>query len=317
MTPDRFAITTTGLTKSFACQPVLNGVNLNVRQGSIVALLGGNGAGKTTTINILTTLLRPDSGTAVVNGFDVMKDPDRVRASIGVTGQFAAIDMLLTGLENLRIMAKLAHLAAPEAKARISHLLTQFDLEDAATKPVATYSGGMRRRLDLAMSLILDPSIVFLDEPTTGIDPRGRAVMWEIVKGLARDGKTIFLTTQYLEEADQLADEIAVLNEGRIIAHGDPMTLKGQIGTGHLQLQFGSLADLTHAAHLFAGSNADEAALALRIPDMTAPDRIHDTLWRCQSAGVEIRNLSIVKPDLDDVFFALTGSAPAKGTESP
>jgi ABC-2 type transport system ATP-binding protein len=302
------AIRIEGLHKSFKDNHVLRGVDLDIPAGIVFALLGANGAGKTTTINILTTLLSPDSGSIRVAGFDVVSQPDQVRASIGVTGQFAAIDALLTGEENLRLMARLAHLDSKTAGKRITDLLTQFDLAEAARKPTSTYSGGMRRRLDLAMSLMLDPAIVFLDEPTTGVDPRGRAVMWDIVRGLANQGITIFLTTQYLEEADQLASRVAVIEGGTIIADGTPAELKRRVGTGHLLLDLPTPDALTTASGLLPGSTADTEALTLRVGGDTTADSIRDILVRLNDAGVPISNLQIVTPDLDDVFFALTGT---------
>jgi len=306
------AIQIEGLQKSFKDNHVLRGVEIEIPAGIVFALLGANGSGKTTTINILSTLLAPDAGTVRVAGFDVVSQADEVRASIGVTGQFAAVDGLLTGEENLRLMARLAHLDGKTAARRIADLLEQFDLADAARNPASTYSGGMRRRLDLAMSLVLDPAIVFLDEPTTGVDPRGRAVMWDIVRDLAARGITILLTTQQLEEADQLASRVAVLDGGTIVADGTPAELKRRVGTGHLLLDLPTAGALTTASSVLPGATADTAALALRVAGDTDADSIRTTLVRLDDAGVPVGNVRIVTPDLDDVFFALTGTADTK-----
>jgi len=306
------AIQIEGLQKSFKDNHVLRGVEIEISAGIVFALLGANGSGKTTTINILSTLLAPDAGTVRVAGFDVVSQADEVRASIGVTGQFAAVDGLLTGEENLRLMARLAHLDGKTAARRIADLLEQFDLADAARNPASTYSGGMRRRLDLAMSLVLDPAIVFLDEPTTGVDPRGRAVMWDIVRDLAARGITILLTTQQLEEADQLASRVAVLDGGTIVADGTPAELKRRVGTGHLVLDLPTAGALTTASSVLPGATADTAALALRVAGDTDADSIRTTLVRLDDAGVPVGNVRIVTPDLDDVFFALTGTADTK-----
>jgi len=306
------AIQIEGLQKSFKDNHVLRGVEIEIPAGIVFALLGANGSGKTTTINILSTLLAPDAGTVRVAGFDVVSQADEVRASIGVTGQFAAVDGLLTGEENLRLMARLAHLDGKSAARRITDLLEQFDLADAARNPASTYSGGMRRRLDLAMSLVLDPAIVFLDEPTTGVDPRGRAVMWDIVRDLAARGITILLTTQQLEEADQLASRVAVLDGGTIVADGTPAELKRRVGTGHLVLDLPTAGALTTASSVLPGATADTAALALRVAGDTDADSIRTTLVRLDDAGVPVGNVQIVTPDLDDVFFALTGTADTK-----
>ena len=230
MTTHTAAIEVVGLTKSFADNTVLRGIDLTVPAGTVYALLGPNGAGKTTVIRILSTLLRADAGEARVGGYDVARDADGVRRSIGVTGQFSAIDELLTGRENLLLMASLAHLRRPEARARVEELLASFDLADAAGRRAATYSGGMKRRLDLAMTLVSRPRLIFLDEPTAGLDPRSRRGLWQIVRELVADGVTIFLTTQYLEEADQLADLVGLLDGGRLVAEGTPAELKAQAG---------------------------------------------------------------------------------------
>ncbi len=309
ISPTPPAIQIEGLQKAFKSNHVLRGVDLTVPTGSVFALLGANGAGKTTMINILTTLLEPDSGIARVAGFDVVTQAEQVRASIGVTGQFAAVDGLLTGEENLRLMARLAHLETAQAKTRTADLIAQFDLTDAANKPTSTYSGGMRRRLDLAMSLMLSPAIVFLDEPTTGVDPRGRAVMWSIVRELAAAGTTIFLTTQYLEEADQLADHIAVIDQGRIVATGTPTELKQRVGSGHLLIDVPTEQALATASRVLPNATANPEALQLRIAGDTDADSVRDTLVRLAQASVPISNMRIVTPDLDDVFFALTGTS--------
>jgi ABC-2 type transport system ATP-binding protein len=310
------AIDVHGLRKSYGGKIVLDDVDLSVSAGTVTALLGPNGAGKTTTVNILSTLLRPDGGTALVNGCDVVRDPDGVRAVIGLTGQFSAVDKLLTGEENLMLMARLRHLGAKRSKARVAELLEQFDLVEAARKPLATYSGGMARRLDLAMTLVATPSVLFLDEPTTGLDPRSRHTMWDIVRGLVTGGTTVLLTTQNLDEADELADRIAVLDGGRIVADGTPDELKRLVPGGHIRLRFADAAALDAASRVLDGSASDEAELALTVPSGGGVGALRTVLDRLDTANVEVDDLSIHTPDLDDVFFALTGRVDTKGSES-
>ena len=310
------AIEVRGLRKTYGSMIVLDDVDLSVNAGTVTALLGPNGAGKTTTVHILSTLLRPDGGTASVNGCDVVRDPDGVRAVIGLTGQFSAVDKLLTGEENLLLMARLRHLGAKRSKARAAELLEQFDLVEAARKPLATYSGGMQRRLDLAMTLVATPSVIFLDEPTTGLDPRSRHTMWNIVRGLVAEGTTVLLTTQNLDEADELADRIAVLDGGRIVADGTPDELKRLVPGGHIRLRFSDAAALDTASRLLDGSHSDDAALALTVPSGDGVGALRVVLDRLDAADLEVDDLSIHTPDLDDVFFALTGRVETKGTES-
>ncbi|HEX7835247.1 MAG TPA: ATP-binding cassette domain-containing protein [Pseudolysinimonas sp.] len=310
------AIHVHGLRKSYGKKVVLDGIDLAVETGTVTALLGPNGAGKTTTVHILSTLVRPDGGSASVNGCDVARDPDGVRAAIGLTGQFSAVDGLLTGEENLLLMARLRHLGAKRAATRVAELLEQFELTEAARKPLATYSGGMKRRLDLAMTLVTSPRVIFLDEPTTGLDPRSRHTMWDIVRGLVADGTTVLLTTQYLDEADELADRIAVLDDGRIVAEGTPDELKRLVPGGHIRLRFPDDASLEAASRLLAESGRDDDALALTVPSDGGVDVLRTVLDRLAKADLEVDDLSIHTPDLDDVFFALTGKKERKGTES-
>ena len=301
------AIQLEGLSKSFGDTLVLDALDLDVAPSGVFALLGPNGAGKTTTVHILSTLLRPDAGVARVGGHDVVASPEAVRALIGVTGQFSAVDNLLTGEENLRLMADLRHLGRQEGKRRTAELLERFDLTDAARKPLATYSGGMRRRLDLAMTLVSRPEIVFLDEPTTGLDPRSRAEMWDIVRELVAAGTTILLTTQYLEEADELADRIAVLDRGTIVADGTPSELKRLIPGGRIQLEFEDARALEDAASALPDATRDDAALTLDVPSDGQFASIRIVMDHLEARQVEPRNLTIHTPDLDDVFLALTG----------
>ena len=299
-------ISVTGLRKSYGSNLVLDGVDLEVAAGTTFALLGPNGAGKTTMVNILSTLIRADGGAARVAGHDVAAEPDAVRAAIGVTGQFSAVDNLLTGAENLRLMADLHHLGAAEGRQRTAALLERFGLADDADRPASTYSGGMRRRLDLAMTLVGDPRVIFLDEPTTGLDPRSRRTMWETIRGLVAGGVTVFLTTQYLEEADELADRIALLDHGRIVAEGTASELKRLVPGGHVRLQFAAPEDLAAAAAALAGSSADGEALALDVPSDGSVPALRELLARLDHDAIAVDGLSVHTPDLDDVFLSLT-----------
>jgi ABC-2 type transport system ATP-binding protein len=286
---------------------VLDGIDLDVRAGTVFSLLGPNGAGKTTTVNVLTTLIKADSGTARVAGHDVATETRQVRAVIGVTGQFAAVDDLLTGEENLQLMADLHHLRAGEGKRVVSSLLERFDLAESAQKMAATYSGGMRRKLDLAMTLVTRPQIIFLDEPTTGLDPRSRRTMWDIVRELVADGVTIFLTTQYLEEADLLADQIAVLDQGRLVAEGTPGELKRKVPGSHVRLRFPDAERLGAAARVLTGSTPDDESLTLRVPGDGGTKSLRTLLDRLDEYAIDVEEFSVRTPDLDDVFLALTG----------
>jgi ABC-2 type transport system ATP-binding protein len=304
------AISATGLRKSFGQQVVLDGIDLEVPVGTVFALLGPNGAGKTTTVHILTTLLAADGGVASIAGHDVAREASAVRSVIGVTGQFAAVDSLFTGEENLRLMADLRHLGKREGRRRVAELLERFDLVDAARKPVATYSGGMRRRLDLAMTLMGDPRIIFLDEPTSGLDPRSRRTMWQTIRALVRDRVTIFLTTQYLEEADELADRVAVLDRGRLVAQGTPDELKRLVPGGHVQLEFPDASALERAAHLLGETQRDDGELTLRVASDGGVRSLRALLDRLDRGSLEVSELSVRTPDLDDVFLYLTDHDP-------
>jgi ABC-2 type transport system ATP-binding protein len=307
ITPSRPAIRATGLRKSFGDKLVLDGIDLHVPQGTVFALLGPNGAGKTTTVHILTTLIGADGGAVQVAGHDVAADPDSVRAEIGVTGQLTAVDNLLTGEENLLLMADLGHLGRREGRRRAAELLDRFDLVESARKPASTYSGGMRRRLDLAMGLIGDPRIVFLDEPTTGLDPRSRRTMWQIIRDLVAGGVTVFLTTQYLEEADELADRIALLDRGRLVAEGTADQLKRRIPGGHISLRFANPDGFEAAASSLGEAVRHDEALTLQVPSDGSVKSLQALLDRLNGAAIEVDSLSIHTPDLDDVFLALTG----------
>ena len=303
----RPAIVAAGLRKCFGETVVLDGVDLTVAERTIFALLGPNGAGKTTMIRILSTLIPADAGSALVAGHDVAGDPNGVRSAIGVTGQFSAVDELLSGLENMRLMADLNHLGREAGRERVSELLDRFDLTVAAHRPVSTYSGGMRRRIDLAMTLVGSPSVIFLDEPTTGLDPESRRTVWASIRQLVADGVTIFLTTQYLDEADELADRIAVLDRGRIVAEGTSDELKRRIPGGHVLLQLASLSTLRAAVDLLGGSSKVEEELQLQVPTDGSVSSLRHLLGQLDDAGIEVEHVSIHTPNLNDVFFAVTG----------
>jgi ABC-2 type transport system ATP-binding protein len=303
------AIAVSGLRKAFGDKTVLDGIDLDVRAGTVLSMLGPNGAGKTTTVNVLSTLVKADGGTVRVAGHDVATETRAVRAAIGVTGQFAAVDELLTGQENLQLMADLHHLRSGEGKRVVTSLLERFDLAESAQKMAATYSGGMRRKLDLAMTLVTRPQIIFLDEPTAGLDPRSRRTMWNIVRELVADGVTVFLTTQYLEEADQLADRIAVLDQGHLVAEGTPGELKRQVPGKHVRLRFSDVVALDAAVRVLNGSAADEAALTLRVPGDGGVKSLRALLDRLDEHSIDVEDFSVHTPDLDDVFLALTGHA--------
>ncbi|MEU6473706.1 ATP-binding cassette domain-containing protein [Streptomyces massasporeus] len=304
------AIAANGLRKSYGDKTVLDGVDLAVPEGTIFSLLGPNGAGKTTAVKILSTLISPDptSGEIRVGGHDLTADPQAIRAAIGVTGQFSAVDGLITGEENMLLMADLHHLPKREGRRVAAELLERFDLTDAAKKPASTYSGGMKRRLDIAMTLVGDPRIIFLDEPTTGLDPRARHNMWQIIRDLVTGGVTVFLTTQYLEEADELADRIAVLHNGTLAAEGTAEELKRIVPGGHVRLRFTDPTAYRNAATTLREVTRDDEALALQLPSDGSQRALRTILDRLDAAGVEADELTVHTPDLDDVFFALTGT---------
>jgi ABC-2 type transport system ATP-binding protein len=306
ITPPQPAIVASGLRKSYGDKTVLDRVDLEVAAGTIFALLGPNGAGKTTIVQILSTLIRADSGEIRVAGHDPGTAPDAVRAAIGVTGQYSAVDKFLTGEENLLLMANLHHLGRAEGRRRAAGLLERFDLTGAASKTAGTYSGGMRRRLDLAMTLMGDPRIIFLDEPTTGLDPRSRRAMWQMIRELAGSGVTIFLTTQYLEEADELAGRIALLDHGRLIAEGTPDELKRQIPGGHIRLRFTDPNGLGSAVRALGEASLD-GDLTLRVPSDGSVRSLRGVLARLDDQSIEVEEMTVHTPDLDDVFLTLTG----------
>ncbi|MFG3163446.1 ATP-binding cassette domain-containing protein [Streptomyces sp. NPDC048232] len=309
------AVSAVGLRKSYGDKAVLDGIDLRIPAGSVFALLGPNGAGKTTVVKILSTLIAADGGQAQVAGHDLAAAPAGVRAAIGVTGQFSAVDGLITGEENMLLMADLHHLSKPDGRRVAAELLERFDLVEAARKPAQSYSGGMKRRLDIAMTLVGDPRIIFLDEPTTGLDPRSRHSMWQIIRELVTGGVTVFLTTQYLEEADELADRIAVLNNGKIVAEGTAEELKRLVPGGHVQLRFTDPSAYQSAVVALRDVTGDDEALALQIPSDGSQRALRSILDRLDSAGVEADELTVHTPDLDDVFFALTG--PANAPDQP
>ncbi|WP_328907208.1 ATP-binding cassette domain-containing protein [Streptomyces sp. NBC_00234] len=307
--PSPAAVSAVGLRKSYDEKLVLDGIDLHIPAGSVFALLGPNGAGKTTAVKILSTLVTADAGEVHVGGHDLATDPQAVRGAIGVTGQFSAVDGLITGEENMLLMADLHHLSRSEGRSTAAELLERFDLTDAAKKPASTYSGGMKRRLDLAMTLVGNPRIIFLDEPTTGLDPRSRHTMWQIIRELVADGVTVFLTTQHLEEADELADRIAVLNDGKIAAEGTADELKRLIPGGHIRLRFTDPVAYQSAADALHEVTRDDDALSLSIPSDGSQRELRSILDWLDSAGIEADELTVHTPDLDDVFFALTGPA--------
>ncbi|WP_327149126.1 ATP-binding cassette domain-containing protein [Nocardia sp. NBC_01329] len=304
------AIRAAGLRKSYGDKVVLDGVDITVPEGTIYSLLGPNGAGKTTIVQILSTLIRADAGDIRIGGHDPATEPDSVRSVIGVTGQFAAVDELLTGRENLLLMGDLHHLSRRRTRDLAQELLERFDLTEAADKTAATYSGGMTRRLDLAMTLVGDPRIIFLDEPTTGLDPRSRRTMWEIIGNLVQDyGVTVFLTTQYLEEADQLADRIAVLDHGRIVAEGTSAELKRLVPGGHIRVRFGDIAGLRAAAAVFdSDARAIDEELTLAVPGDGGLGSLREVLDRIDAHRLAAEGLAVHTPNLDDVFLTLTGN---------
>lgn len=314
---DQYAIEVKNLKKSYKNLQVLKGVTFQVKRGTVFALLGPNGAGKTTIVKILSTLLPADEGAVTVNGFDVNQEAHQVRSTIGLTGQYAAVDEYLNAYENLVMMGRLYRLSHADAKRRATELLEQFDLVDAQKRIVKTYSGGMRRRLDLALSIIANPPIIFLDEPTTGLDPRSRLAVWGIVETLVKDGATIFLTTQYLEEADQLADKIAVIDGGKVIAEGTADQLKAKVGKERLELVVSKKSSLEEAAKALLGDRnndgrtdgqkIDHERRAISIPMEDGAKDLVKLLNKIEKAGIEIDGLSLHKPTLDDVFLELTG----------
>nr|WSY54827.1 ATP-binding cassette domain-containing protein [Streptomyces sp. NBC_00886] len=305
--PSANAIEVVGLRKSFGRQVVLDGIDFEVPAGTVFSLLGPNGAGKTTTVQILTTLIGADAGQVRIAGHDLAKEPRAVRAAIGVTGQFSAVDGLLTGEENLLLMADLAHLGKRDGRSRTAELLERFDLVDAAKKTATNYSGGMKRRLDLAMSLMGRPAVTFLDEPTTGLDPRSRRTMWQLVSELVAEGTTIFLTTQMLDEADHMAHRIALLDGGKLVAEGTPAELKAQVPGGYVTLTFASPQSLDAALGILGDVKSDREQLSVDVPNAGSVASIKALLDKFGDESVEVDNLAIHSPDLDDVFFALTG----------
>lgn len=313
--PSEAAIVVKDLKKSYGELKVLRGINLQVKRGTVLALLGPNGAGKTTTIRILSTLLKPDGGAATIDGHDVVKQDGLARASIGLTGQYAAVDGYLTAEENLFMIGRLYRMSRGDAQARTQELIRQFDLVKAAKRPVKTFSGGMRRRLDLAMSLIAKPPIIFLDEPTTGLDPRSRLAMWDMIKKLVEGGTTILLTTQYMDEADHLADEIVVIDNGQVIAEGTAAQLKSKVGSDRLELTISEKSDLDEAQKVIDGSNlqVDKERRVLSIATKGGVTDLKKVLQKLEDAKIDVDSVELRRPTLDDVFLTLTGHS----TEQP
>lgn len=311
------AIIIESLTKSFKNLKVLEGIDLTVKRGTMLALLGPNGAGKTTTVRILSTLLQPDGGKVTVHGYDVVTQADEVRSVIGLTGQYAAVDEYLTGFENLVMMGRLYHLSKKDSERRAKELLEQFDLIEAGNRAPKTYSGGMRRRLDLAASLVATPPIVFLDEPTTGLDPRSRLAMWDVIKQLMKQGTTILLTTQYLEEADQLADKIAVIDGGKVIAQGTADELKARVGKERLELTIRSGSNFEKAVTAVSDHTIqkDQDRRSINVAISGGVAEVKKILDKMANAGIEVETLSLHKPTLDDVFLQFTGHEATKRAE--
>jgi ABC-2 type transport system ATP-binding protein len=307
MNSSSLAIDVTGLRKAYGDKLVLDGIDLLVAEGTIFSLLGPNGAGKTTAVQILSTLITADAGEIRVAGHDLRSDPEAVRAAIGVTGQFSAVDGLLTGEENLVMMADLHHLGRRAARRRAAELLEQFDLVEPGKKLAMTYSGGMKRRLDLAMTLVGSPRIIFLDEPTTGLDPRSRHRMWQLVRELVAGGVTVLLTTQYLDEADELADQIAVLDHGKLVAQGTPAELKRLVPGGHIRLRFNAPDEFASAVQVLPTASRDDESLVLQVPNDGSVQSLRALLARIDDASLQVDELTVHTPDLDDVFFAVTG----------
>ncbi|MEU0095961.1 ATP-binding cassette domain-containing protein [Kribbella sp. NPDC006257] len=316
MNSSSLAIDVAGLRKSYGDKLVLDGIDLKVAEGTIFSLLGPNGAGKTTVVQILSTLITADAGEIRVAGHELAGDPEAVRAAIGVTGQFSAVDGLLTGAENLIMMADLNHLGRQEGRRRAAELLEQFDLVEAGKKLAMTYSGGMKRRLDLAMTLVGSPRIIFLDEPTTGLDPRSRHRMWQLVRELVAGGVTVLLTTQYLDEADELADQIAVLDHGRLVAQGTPAELKRLAPGGHIRLRFNAPDQFALAAQVLPTGSRDDESLVLQVPNDGSVQSLRSLLARIDDASLQVDELTVHTPDLDDVFFAVTGQPTKQSTDA-